>query len=136
MYVVWILLKGISVGLCDGILRQKDNHGVRGATTVVGRKSVVESQGALRSQHLGYAIHNALVGHFPSHRIRPLGHESTLDQIERHGKESGREPGAQRRQDARRQFRSIRHGVAQHAGVKFLELIVTGHHTCVVEWLF
>lgn len=98
----FFLIKGVSVGLCDGILRQKNDHGVRGAPTVVCRKSVVESQRAVRPDNLGYAIHDALVRHLPRDWIRSLGHEPALDQIERHGKEGGRETGTQRRQDARR----------------------------------
>jgi hypothetical protein len=29
-------------------------------------------------------------------------------------------------------LRSVRHGIVQESGVHFLELIITGHHTCVV----
>ena len=102
---------------------------MRGTSTVVSRKSVVESLWALRSKHLGYTIHNALVWHLSRHWVRSLGHESTLDQIERHGKERGREPSTQRRQDARRQLGSVCHRIAQNPSEHFLELIVTGHHT-------
>ena len=109
---------------------------MRSASTVVGRKSIVESHWALRSDYLGYAIHNTLVWHLSRDGVRSLGHESTLDQIKRHGKEGRSETSTQRRQDARRQLGSVCHRITKNPGVHFLELIVTGHHTCVVEWLF
>ncbi len=95
------LLESISVSLCDRVLRQKNDHGVRSASTVVCWKSIVESHWAICSQYLGYAIHDALVRQLPGDCIWFLGHKSTLDQIKRHGKSGSGESSTQRRQDTR-----------------------------------
>mmetsp|Transcript_9959 Transcript_9959/g.24012 ORF Transcript_9959/g.24012 Transcript_9959/m.24012 type:complete len:233 (+) Transcript_9959:356-1054(+) len=126
---VTCLFECISVCLRDGILRQKNNHGVRCTSSVIGRKSIVKSQGALRSNHFDDTIRHALVGHFPCDGIGSLGHKSALNQVKRHGKKGRCETSTQGSQNSGRQFWSVCHRIPKKTSIHFLELIVTRHHS-------
>lgn len=102
-----------------------------GTSGVVGGKSLVKTLRSFLLRDLHYAVHNTLVWHFSSHWIRPLCHQSTFDQIEGHGKESGRESCRGRCSELSWYRRTFRHWISRQRCNDLFGLIVTRHHTDV-----
>jgi hypothetical protein len=127
------LVEPFFVHLCNRFNGEQDNHGVRGAPTVVGRKTSKEANRSFLLGNLHGTIHDALVRQFAGHGIGLLRHEATLDQIKGETEQGRGKAGRGRRaQLGRQRWFAVRQGVAQQSRHNFLGLIVTRQHADVL----